>query len=290
MIPNTLEGWDYDIIKQLAENYMEGDNFDFKYEVKSRDPYERDNLVQTVCAFANTKGGFLIYGVLRDNSGKNELRGLERYDNYARDFGDRISQIDPTVYFAVSKFIPIPDNDKVLFVVHIPLSPQGPHMTDNGKFYYRTNKGNEIMTYNQVKGAFLGYEERRHKLRLLYIELIANNNIAQDILVRSDDHGKKIPLQEFEPDVIINLLPDIHPIIQDDRELLRLILKLRVEISQTNGRIRLAKSFALTRNTSAISSLTIEINDMIRYYVLPTIEEIKKMLESKYGVSNPFSG
>jgi len=41
-------------------------------------------------------------------------------------------------------------------------------ITDTGKFYIRTNKGNEIMDYYRAKDEFLRFDERLHKLRLGY--------------------------------------------------------------------------------------------------------------------------
>lgn len=267
---------------------MEGDTFDFKCAIKSRDPKENDNTIQTACSFANTKGGFIIFGVCRNSNGRYEIKGLDKYDNYAKEFGDKIKSINPTVYFVPSTFIPIPESDKVLIIMHIPLSQQRPHMIENGSIYCRTNKGNEIMNYNQVKEAFLGYEERRHKLRLLYVELLANNNIASDITLQSED-GRRVSFGEFNGDVITNLLADIYPVIQNDKELLRLILELRIKISQTNSRIRMSSSFALDANLGGVRSMSAQIDEMIKKYIVPTIEEIKKILESRYGLHNPFA-
>jgi hypothetical protein len=288
LIPTRLEDWNYETIQQLADNYMEGDNFDFKYAIKSKEPSERDNLIQTVCAFANTKGGFLVYGVHRNSNGKNEIRGLEKYDNYSRDFGDKISSIDPTVYFVASKFISIPDTDKILFVTHIPLSPQRPHMTDKGNFYYRTNKGNEIMGHSEVKDEFLRFEERRHKLRLLYSELITNKEIAETLVTNDAELGRKYPITEFQTDVIINLLPDVYYLIQDNRDLLRALLDLRIKMEQTKSRVQLAKSAALQSNAAVTIALSTEINLMVKVHVLPRITEIRTILEKQYHIKNPF--
>lgn len=114
------------------------------------------------------------------NKKEDRLVGLENSDDLSKEFGDKIRSINPTPYYDfVNPPIPIPHKDQVLFVAQIPKSSDRPHMkADVGRFYHRTNTGNEIMNYQQIKEAFLRYEERKSKLNLLYIELFSNSKIA----------------------------------------------------------------------------------------------------------------
>jgi len=71
MIPGTLDEWDYDRIRQLViDGYCETDTFDFKPTLKHvfGDPKKRDEynerILNIVCAFANTYGGFIVFGIL----------------------------------------------------------------------------------------------------------------------------------------------------------------------------------------------------------------------------------
>lgn len=285
MIPTKLEEWNYDSIKHVAENYMEGDTFDFKYSVSSKDPDEREKLTRSVCAFANTKGGFLIYGVHRSDAGINEIRGLEKYDNYARDFGDKISLIDPTVYFIAGPFIAIPQSDKVLFAIHVPISPKRPHITERGTFYYRTNKGNERMSYHQIKSEFLRFEEREYKLRLLYTELLANREIAESLVTHDIQVGNAFPDTEFETDVIKSLLPDIFPLIQSNNVVTKAILDLRRKMGPINTQIRIIQTLLPTSHKSTkISQMVAGIDIKVRREVLPTINTIITYLETEHKI------
>jgi predicted HTH transcriptional regulator len=172
--PRTLEEWDYPAIKRLVVNgFYETDTFEFKPSLKPAfgDPKKRDEfnerILNSVCAFANTYGGFMVFGIedLKNKSGEDRIVGLGRTD-LAVEFGERIKSIDPTIYYNFKNPpVPIPNKDKVIFVAHIPLSSSRPHMVSTtGRFYYRTDGGNKIMDYNEVKREFLTFEERRYKL------------------------------------------------------------------------------------------------------------------------------
>jgi predicted HTH transcriptional regulator len=59
LIPEKLDGWTYEIVAELVQrNSGESDRHDFK-----RDLPDAPNLTKVCCAFANTKGGFVIIGI-----------------------------------------------------------------------------------------------------------------------------------------------------------------------------------------------------------------------------------
>lgn len=138
-IPYTLKGWDYEIIRQLViEDYYETDTFDFKPVLAPRhqDQKKRDDYIQqllnTVCAFANTYGGFIVFGIedQKNKKGEDRIVGLDRTD-LATEFGDKIKNVDPTVYYNFKNPpIKIPHKAKVIFVVHIPCSTTRPHLQE----------------------------------------------------------------------------------------------------------------------------------------------------------------
>lgn len=173
MIPHTLEEWDYNVIRQLViEGYCETDTFDFKSALKYTVPCQRERdkynekLLNIVCAFANTYGGFIVFGIedAKNKAGENRIVGLDQTD-FGAEFGEKIKDLDPTVYYNFTNPpIKIANENKVIYIVHIPRSTNRPHMVSTGRsegrFYKRTNNGNNIMNYNEVKAEFLAYEER----------------------------------------------------------------------------------------------------------------------------------
>ena len=94
--PKALEDWNYDIIKDLVDKgYYETDMFDFKAELP-----KVDTLSRTVCAFANTNGGFLIFGVQDIKaSSNNRIIGIAKNKDFIKEFQDKIKNIEPSVYF-----------------------------------------------------------------------------------------------------------------------------------------------------------------------------------------------
>ena len=188
LVPSKLEDWNFDIIKDLViSEYLETDTFEFKPSIKDFDPNNKltNRILETTCAFANTNGGFIVFGINdMGNKLENRIIGINKSDDLGKYFSDKIKKIYPTVYYKFKNpVIKIPNNDKILFVVQIFQSPERPHMkTDVGRFYYRTNGGNEFMTYQQVKEAFLRYDERYNKLNLLYMEISGNLEFAKEIV------------------------------------------------------------------------------------------------------------
>lgn len=293
MIPSKLSEWNYKVVKQLAEKYLETDKFDFKYQIRSRDPEYSKSIINTTCAFANTMGGFLVFGLHDIGAGRLEIEGVEWSDDLAKEFGDKIKSINPTVYFDfLNPPIEIPAKSKVVFVVYVPPSPDRPHMTDEGRFYYRTNEGNKIMSYEQVKESFLRYEERRHKMNLLYIELISNLSVAKGMLV-TEQIDTNYSLLSFDTDVISDLLPDIYSIIQTDRELVQLLVRLRIQMSIVNSKIRMFHS-QMIMPLSNLKELTRSHNEYVRNQIdtiiLPLTTNILNILESRFELRNPLDG
>ena len=112
-----------------------------------------------------------------------------------------------------------------------------------GRFYYRTNRGNEIMNYHKVKEEFLAYEERRYNLNLLFIEIISNLKIAEKMVEHANKKGDPkegyvhFSTLKFEMDLMNNLLPDIFGIIQTDQGLAKDISTLRLQMGPVNTEI-----------------------------------------------------
>lgn len=143
MIPDKLEDWTYEMIKELVDkNEGESDKHDFKYDIPNP-----ERLTKICCAFANTKGGYVILGVKEDNS-RFKIEGIDDDKELAHRFGQRIDA-SPTVYFSMPRILTIPDSDRIIAVFQIPQSPERPHLPSKEEhriFWKRTNRGNDYMT------------------------------------------------------------------------------------------------------------------------------------------------
>ncbi len=89
-------------------------------------------------------------------------------------------QADPYIHFEGPNLIPCPNSEKVIPVFYITLSNDRPHLPSRKEkrfFWKRTNGGKEQITYLEIHMAFQNYEERREKIKLLYLSLVVDNYI-----------------------------------------------------------------------------------------------------------------
>ena len=179
MIPRRLDEWNLDIIKNLlAKGYYESEFFDFKERLPHKnDCSGKDRLTKACCAFANSNGGFLIFGISDDRSLSEEgrLLGLDRHIDFPEHFGNYPKQCMPNMDWDFKNPSLELENGNRIHIVWIPKSWEGPHCYSQGNsglcFPKRTNQGDMAMDYNEIRISFLGYYEKYYKLRLLAAEL-----------------------------------------------------------------------------------------------------------------------
>jgi Putative DNA-binding domain len=170
MIPARLEDWSYNRIKELVDNNInESKTHDFKFDLPNSTELTKD-----CCAFANTDGGFIVFGV-REKGHRFDIVGIDNDKEFANRFGQKINALPANPGFIVGNFISIPDSKKILAVIHIPESSYRPHIPsqkDLRIFWKRTNAGNEQMTYEEIRESFgqqsqiIDIIERRRKNRI----------------------------------------------------------------------------------------------------------------------------
>jgi hypothetical protein len=151
-IPNRLEDWSYDRIKELVDkNINESKTHDFKFVLP-----DSIELTKDCCAFANTDGGFIVFGV-KEKGHHFGIVGIDNDKEFANRFGQKINALPTNPVFELGNFIPIPDTEKVLVVVYVPRSYYRPHTPSQKElriFWKRTNTGNEQMTYEEIRESF----------------------------------------------------------------------------------------------------------------------------------------
>lgn len=295
MIPNNIDDWNYELIEKLVrQGFFETDNFDFKGDLPyPKDENKKENLEQTVCAFANTEGGFLIFGVKDDRglSYEDRLMGIEPSRDFIKEFGDKIKNIQPHIYFDF-KNPPIrtPNNKNVVHIIKIPQSPERPHITKKREFYYRVNGTNNIMSYPQIKESFLNEEQRRQKLRLLFIELLSNKEQSTSMIIPEEKIKESYSLVTLDSSVLQTLLVDTYPIIIREEELIRLLITIREKIKVINNKIRIFYSqisLPLTGKKEIVKSHNEYINQNVKG-LISLLDRSLKILQERYGLSNPF--
>ena len=271
--PLRLEDWNFDSVQELvSKGYFETDVFDFKEVLSAtinRDSY-RKRIATTACAFANVQGGFLVFGVKDAQSSltaEERLVGIPKSLELAKWLGDAVSSAQPTIRFVPQNPpIELPDSKTVIFVVHIPPGNRGPHMTSDGKFYKRTNKGNEAMSYLEIESSFLRYEERIAKVKLLYLTLIDMWIRAQSLLgyAGRDDSFSLLTTESGE---ILSIMSDSYGLLSRAENLPGLLLNVRRTAEVLSTRIQVfhqqsilpmanKKELALAHNQAVAESAT----------------------------------
>lgn len=289
LIPNNLKEWNYSNIKNLVEKGLfETEKFDFKERLPHKsDLKSKYRLEKTICAFANTNGGFLIYGIKDDKSLSTEKRiiGLDPSKDVPREIGDKIMKIEPFLHHDFKNPpIKIPKKDNVLHVIEIPRSKNKPHITSKGEFYHRTNKGNIKMSYAEIKESFI-YESRRiEKINLLYEELLRNGTHAKESIIPEDEIKKTIPFLLFDIETLQLILIDIDRILEN-KELIKKLRHLKDEIKTVNEGIKLiqlrlftSQKFTRKNHKDANSYFNIMLNIIIK-----KTDEVLKILIEEYG-------
>lgn len=290
-IPIAADNWTLEIVEKLvAQGYLETDSYDFKAELRSKDQGHNRRLTATACAFANTKGGFIVFGVkdLGDGRKTGRIEGIEADSDLAKEFGERIRGASPNILFEFGNPpIRVRNSNKVLFVVQIPISPNRPHSTSDGVFYYRTNEGNRIMSYEQVRDGFLRYEERRTKVKLLLVELATLDGDAKATMATPP----KYSLTTLDTSVMNSILPDVYSMIQDDNETVKDLVQIKRIVSRMNSKIRELSGLFGDPAAWGLGAYVEAHNREMESYngvLLPTIDRVIRKLEARYNLKRPF--
>ena len=295
MIPNTLVDWNYHLVERLVKDgFFETDRFDLKEDIPhKKDKNDKERLEKSVCAFANTEGGFLVFGIKDDRSlsHKDRIVGIDSNRDFPREFGDKIANIEPHLYYEFrNPAISVPVASNIVHIVKIDQSPERPHWTGKRELYFRTNKGNELMSYQQVKDSFLGEEQRRQKLRLLFIELLANREQCDVVTTSEEKISDYYSLVTLDSSMLQSLLVDTYPMIIKEIELVRLLISIREQINVMNSKTRIFHS-QVSLPLSNKSQIVKEHNEFINgraQGLIPMFEKALDILKEKYGLVDPF--
>jgi len=286
LVPDRLDDWTYEVVKELAGlGQTETDRHDFKFGLPNA-----DTLTKECCSFANSKGGFVVIGVKQKGIGF-IVEGIDPDSEIANKFGQKL-RADPTIPFEAPHVLPIPDSHKVLYVFHIPRSPERPHIPsdpDKRIFWKRTNTGCEQMTLEETRAEFMHYEEKREKLKLLFIELVANKEQLAKITGVKPGETTLITL---DSSVLERLLVDLYSIIQDDSQLVKILLELREHIRICNARTQILHTqLALSYGPGDKARMAQEHREFMKeeaQYVVPRIERALATLQQRFGLRDPF--
>ena len=240
--PEGLENWNVELLNELVRtSVFENEWLEMKEDLAGQDPDARLRLVRTACGFANAEGGFLVYGVADRAKTGERIKGLEPSRDFPREFGDKLKgPIVPSVaYTFLNPPIPVQGGTRVVHVIHIPQSLTGPHaviQNEKLEFPIRRPKGNDFMDYYLVRGAFMGYYQRRELLKLLVFELWANLSRLESMKIPEAQRSSHYTPAILETDLLQRLLADTFSLLSDDPEIVRVLYSIREQAMFLNQR------------------------------------------------------
>lgn len=187
----------------------ESDSLDYKGDILQKNSkLKAKDFGKDVSSFANTSGGWLIYGVETDKSddetlprAQNAIVGIRDYPGLSEKIENLIlSSISPKPYFRMKK-VSIPKKDKCLFLIHVYPAYNHVHMVslkNEHRFYKRYEYQAIPMDYYEVLHKFedIGKSEiyRSNKIEILSNQIldrcaIGNTNFMRLVV------SPKIPLE-----------------------------------------------------------------------------------------------
>jgi len=253
-IPTNLDDWTWETVTTLVKKHdYEPSLYDFKRALhqtegdKKAKEDHNDSIRRTACSMANTNGGFIIFGILdrqkKVDHPEQRIVGIPDGD-LRKEFGEKVSCLQPEIYFD-TVFLRHPDDEKKgVFVVFIPHSPRRPHMflsSESGIYYRRGNGGSaEIMNHYEVREQMLYAEGRLQRVTLFRLEITQYLELIQVMLSEGNVVGQTH--YRFDTSAYKVLLADICDLLPASENLLPLLLKIPLEANKINRAIEFVNS------------------------------------------------
>jgi hypothetical protein len=228
-VPERLDDWTYEAVQALAvAGANEGDRHDFKASLAG------DRISQTSCSFANSQGGFLVFGVAEPEhaGGPWRIPGLAPDSEFASKFTQKL-RTEPTLDWEGPRAVAIPGSANIVYVVEVRASRLKPHVPrQEPAVFLRRGKGTAIpMTHTEIRSQFIDTEERRIAVRMLALELMEGMRVFKILRVAPDPLAA---LVQFDPEVITRLMTEAYANIGADQQLMTELLNLRRNMAAFN--------------------------------------------------------
>ena len=201
MIRKNISDITYADIKFLLDYKIdENDVLDYKEEM-----IDDQKLVKHVCAFANTRGGHIIFGVKESGKGgcPVEVEGLDMSElNKERLEQIILSNVVPRLDVKI-KLLPKPNTEKSILLIQIPDSHQKPHQSNiTKKFYKRFQFESAEMTESEVsdryRNRFSNYEQVNGYIKRILVGAKENAITANIIVIPSNIEHRLIDASDHD--------------------------------------------------------------------------------------------
>jgi len=238
----SLAEWSVEWIKQiLDQDLTEGYMHDFEKEISSKD----QALSSAVTSFANTMGGFIVFGIIdsRSASGWDRLHGVSDRKEFSKKISDCLAngKVVPTIFFADPLFLEVPYKGKKydVAIVKIESSEFKPHAVigNDGlmRFWMRNNQTATAMTYPTLVKTIEESAQLRNWLAALYLDTEYIEVFAHKMLIPQDKREISIPVVTIQSIINSDQSSQLISIIPNDIKLVQLIWSLREKIDLINS-------------------------------------------------------
>lgn len=245
--PNTnLSEWSETWIKEILDNDEgEGLFFDFKEGIDSKKPDHDKSLRRTAASFANTFGGFIIFGIKDKNAASSwdRLCGVKNTQEFAKRFTDKLSggKVIPSIFFEGPKIIEVNKDGEILIVlvVKIPTSELKPFaiQADSGllEFWIRGNTTAVPATYPHIVSLIEESGALRNLLAALYLDTRYIDVFSDKMKIPENKRETDIPVLKISGLINSEQSVQIAAKIPTDLVLIQLIWGLRQGVEVINS-------------------------------------------------------
>jgi hypothetical protein len=188
---------------------------EYKRDLPGEKYKDRKEFLADVSSFANTAGGYLIYGIATKQGVPIELYGVEiaNIDDFKLVCENRLRDgLSPQIPPVDFQFIELKPNTYVI-ILHIPRSWLAPHrvtLEHHGHFYGRNSAGHFQMDVPQLRAAFELLGVIAERIRAFRAERLNRIESGEEIPALLDEEAAKlvlhlIPASAFNPLVPVDI-------------------------------------------------------------------------------------
>lgn len=172
-----------DIEDLINSQETEGKNVEYKAALSLSTEDGKKEFLADISSFANTSGGFILFGVEEEKGIPTKAIGIE-----VENFDAEKLRIDNIIRDGISPRVPgvamqpvLLKNGRFVFAIFIPKSLASPHMVTykgSSRFFARNSAGKYILDVQELRQAFLLSETVSEKIRNFRLDRVAQ--IAAD--------------------------------------------------------------------------------------------------------------
>jgi hypothetical protein len=275
VIPTALEHWSLEVVRQLAASgVLENDFYDFKADLQPADHQRK-----AVAAFANTGGGFLVFGVTNDR----QVNGVQNAE-MVRDFGNKLTTgLEPSVEYAFATPHVVTQGSWV-FICHVPRSTRGPHAVlakDAWVFYKRTASGSCVSaTRDEIRSAFLDSGRRQSELAWLRADVQRIRDLAYRVNLKSFKRAYDLDvlLTRMEASQLRTLLVSVFEYIGRSSTLVAGLQELVERCGKIDVALAAMAQHAMRDRDRSYSGTGVDAHDLVRHHVPDTVMLADRLL------------